>query len=243
MTTYTPKRTLTRIVHLIERNGPIKPNNANIIDKMDIVANELLGELGITRDHETFRRCNVQIQDGQSEYVISQSGFSQPWLAETWDDGADPYFIPQEITITPIQNRERLIFASPGIPEIQATNAGTVLSFFTESGQSKMAVMPPPRSSWMVRIYFTATAVALGLNDLALPLQDRFNGLLAIETALLSLASTGHDDATFSRLERGLMRQQSTERRLFEIERLQQSSASDDRSYFGADRDEAGYLY
>lgn len=243
MSTYTPKKTLARVIRLIERQSPIKPNNENIVDKMDIVCAELLGELGITRDHETFRRCNVQIQDGQSEYVIGQGGFSDPWLCETWDDGADPYFIPQEITITPIQNRERLTFASPGIPEIQATNAGTVLSFFTEGSQSKMAVMPPPRSSWTVRIYYTATAVALGLNDLALPLQDRFNGLLAIETALLCLASTGHDDTTFNRLEKGLMRQQSIERRLFEIERLQQSSASDDRSYFQADRDEAGYLY
>lgn len=243
MTTYTPKKTLARVIRLIERQSPIKPNNENIVDKMDIVCAELLGELGVTRDHETFRRCNVQIQDGQSEYVIGQSGFSQPFLAETFDDGADPYFIPQEITITPIQNRERLTFASPGIPEIQATNMGTVLSFFHEGAQAKMAVMPPPRSSWTVRIYYTANVAALGLNDIGLALQDRFNGLLAIETALLCLASTGHDDTTYNRLEKALTRQQSVERRLFEIERLQQSSASDDRSFFGADRDEAGYMF
>lgn len=230
-----------RVVHLIERINPIKPNNGSIIDKMEMVCNELLSELGVTRDHETFRRCNVQIADGQSEYPINQSGFSQPWMAETWDDGADPYFISEELTITPVQNRERLAFSWPGVAELQAANSSTVLSFFTLGTQPTMMVSPPPRSSWMVRLYFMTGSVALGLDNQPLPLQDWFNPLLAAETALLCLASTGHDDTTFNRIERGIVRFQSSARRLFEIQRFQQTASSEDRSYFGAERDDTGY--
>lgn len=231
-----------RVIHLIERQNPIKPNNSNIIDKMDMVCNQLLSELGITRDHETFKRLNLQIQSGQPEYPITESGFSQPWLAEQIDE-SDPYFVPIPLTITPIQNRERLAFSWPGVPELQAVNSGTVLSFFTEDSTAKMAVSPTPRASFTVRVYFVNGSVALGLDDTPLPLQDWFAPLLAAETALLCLASAGHEDAMFNRLEKGIERFRASARSLFEMQRFQQSASSDDRSYYGADRDEIGDGY
>lgn len=241
MPTYTPNRTLMRVIHLIERANPIKPNNANIIDKMDMVCNQLLSELGITRDHETFNRYVQTVQDGQSEYAIMASGFTSPFLAETWDDGADPYFVPEQLTITPVQNRERLVFSWPGVPELQGSNTGTVLSFFTEDGQPKILVSPPPRGYGRIRLYFMNGSVQLGLDGQPLPLADWFNPLLATETALLCLGSTGHDDTTFKRIEKGLERFQASTRSLFEMQRFQQTASSEDRAYFGWERDAEGY--
>ena len=142
--------------------------------------------------------------------------------------------------MAPIQSRDRLrtyTYDAPSVGPISPSNI--VVSFFTVDQQPTMAIQPVFTQSTFLRIYYETEAFVLAFDDNPLPVRDRFNDLLVIKTALVCLPDTGHDDATYSRIEKTLLREAAELTQLFEMQRFQMNKDDNSSSYFGWEREES----
>lgn len=201
---------------------------------MNLEVNTIWSELNVTADEESFKRFEQPIDPNVGEYRITKSDWGRPFLVEMWDGGADPLYVPQEVTIAGIQNRD--IYQSGVSPNTQGAGQ-IVVSFFTLNGQPTMAIQPVQTQATMLRIYYEVEAYVLAFNDLALPVRDQFNHRLCIKTALACLPDTGHDDTTYGRILSQLLRRDSQLEELFQHQRFQMSNDDNARSAFGWERE------
>jgi len=228
------RQSVLKVREYIGRPGPSSPNNSTIVMKMNDEANTIWAELNITRDEESFKRFEQPIDPQVAEYRITKSDWGRPFMVETWDGGADPLYVPQEVTIAGIQNRD--IYQTGVSPNTQGAGQ-IVVSFFTLNGQPTMAIQPVQTQSTMLRIYYEVEAYVLAFNDLALPIRDQFNHRLCIKTALACLPDTGHDDTTYGRILSQLLRRDSQLEELFQHQRFQMTNDNNARSSFGWERE------
>ncbi len=236
------RRSVASVKVWLGQSGPATPNYDTIVRKMNLQANKIGGFLNITAENESFKRFTQPIDANRAEYQINQPDWGSPFLVETWDQGTDPLFVPQEVTIAPIQNRDRYRVSqwdSPASGLIAPSDI--VVSFFTLDRQATMSIQPVFTQAMFLRIYYETESFILAFDDNALPIRDQFNDLLVIKTALACLPDTGHDDATYSRIEKSLLREAAELTELFEHQRFQMNAEDNSRSAFGWEREDGGF--
>jgi hypothetical protein len=203
-----------------------KVSYSSIITKMNNESNTMLAELNITRDNESFKTKVMTINPLQSTYTVTADNWGKPFYVETYDGGADPLFQPNEITITPIQNREAF----------RATDVFTV-SFYSDEGQPKMVITPPQEQLSWIKVYYEVESYVLAFNDSSVPLRDSYMHLLVIRTARACMPMTGHDEVAYGRLMGFLDTKEPQLNQLWLQQRQAQAAHSSERGYFGADRE------
>jgi len=235
----TTRQSVMKVREYIGRPGPSSPNNATIVTKMNDEVNTIWAELNITRDEESFKRFEQPIDANTAEFRISRSDWGRPFLVETWDGGSDPLFVPDEVTIAGIQNRD---IYQTGISPNTSSSGQLVVSFFTLNGLPTMAIQPVQTQATMLRIYYEPEAYVLAFDNLPLPLRGQFNHRLCIKTALACLPDTGHDDTTYERILNQLTRKDGQLEELFQHQRFQMTPDSNSRSAFGWEREDEGWF-
>jgi hypothetical protein len=204
-----------------------KVGNGSIIVKMNNESNTMLAELNLTRDNESFKIKELPINAYESTYLINADNWGKPFYVESFDGGADPLYVPSEITITPVQKKDYF----------RSTDSLTV-SFFSDDLQPKMIVTPVQEQSFWLKIYYEVESYVLALNDSPIPLRDAYMHLLIIRTARAVMPMTGHDDTAYHRLMNFLNVKEPQLNMLWTQQKLSQAAHSNERSYFGADREE-----
>lgn len=234
----TTKQTIADIREALGSPGAIL-GNATIVMKMQRQARVLLARIGITDVNEAFKRTTITANANQTEYAINAERWGAPFMVETWDGGADPNFVPVEITIAPIQDRDRFQ-AFTGYPGLVLSER--VISFFTESGQAKAAIQPVPTESALYRVYYEDESISLAYDDNPVGLKDRFNPLLVVKTALSCLPDTDHEETKYARILAQLKSEEVELDRLFMHQVFQLNPSDNSVSYFGADRELGDWL-
>lgn len=216
-------------------NHAYMPNN-RILAKTNLEANTIGAELKITRDNESFRVIEQELDAGVSEFPITTGDFGRAFMVETFDGGADPYYVPIECTITPVQNRDTQQRGYPS-PSLQPY-PNPVFSFYTRDGQQSFTVTPALTTSAWFRIYYEVESYRLAFNDTPIALRDSFVHLLVIRSARQLLPGTKHDDQTYGRILNMLDTTEPRVTALFNDQKFMQQTDDNSGNYWGWERDD-----